>query len=184
MARLPYPNPDTLPADVREALQALPVQLNVFRMLAHAPTAFRPWLRLGMAILNELQLEARLRELAILIVARQTGCAYEWAQHVALARAVGVADEYIHSVETGNAPAPSWTAHEQIVVQVARQLCHQARLDDDLWQRLTAHFSPREVVELCLVVGFYSMLARVLETTGVDLDAPFATALVRPAPSA
>jgi hypothetical protein len=33
-----------------------------------------------------------------------------------------------------------------------------------------AHLSAREIVELILAVGYYMMLARLMETTGLDLD--------------
>ncbi|GIW43626.1 MAG: hypothetical protein KatS3mg077_0908 [Candidatus Binatia bacterium] len=177
MARLPYPEVTALPQDVRDALEQLPVQLNVFRMLAHAATCFRPWLRLGTAILNELELDARLRELVILAVARETTCTYEWQQHAALARLVGVTDAQLAAVECGDDRAACFSDLEQLVLDTAKGLLKNARLGDEIWQRLVRAFSPRQIVELCLVVGFYAMLARVLETTEVDLDAPFADTL-------
>lgn len=181
MARLPYPALESLPEDVRTTLEQLPVQLNVFRMLAHATTCFRPWLRLGTAILNELELDPRLRELAILQVARETQCAYEWGQHVALARIVGVSDEQMHAIEEGRDPADTFSPTERLLLNTVKDLLATPRLNDARWNELVAVFSPRQIVELCLVVGFYAMLARVLETTGVDLDAPFAQIISQPA---
>ena len=32
------------------------------------------------------------------------------------------------------------------------------------------HFDPREIVEILLTVGFYSMMARLTESTRVELD--------------
>src|SRR5205807_1844496 len=69
MARLPYIDAEHAPDRVREALDAIP-PLNIFRMVATAETAFRPWLALGGALLGSLELDPRLRELAILRVAR------------------------------------------------------------------------------------------------------------------
>lgn len=180
MARLPYPELQALPEEVQTTLGQLPVQLNVFRMMAHASTCFRPWLRLGTAILNELDLDPRLRELVILVVARETQCAYEWGQHVALARLVGVSEEQVRAIEEGKDQAAVFTPTEQLVLTTAKALLASPRLDDEQWNQLVGAFNPRQIVELCLVVGFYSMLARVLETTAVDLDAPFAQALSRP----
>ncbi len=72
MARLPYVDPERAPERVREALAAVP-PLNVFRMVANAETAFRPWLAFGGALLSALELDARLRELVILHVGRLSG---------------------------------------------------------------------------------------------------------------
>jgi hypothetical protein len=87
MARLPYVDPATAPPRVRQALELVP-PLNVFRTMAHADTAFRPWLRWGGTLLGDLELDPVLRELAILHVARLTPHAeYEWVQHVPIALA-------------------------------------------------------------------------------------------------
>ena len=39
-------------------------------------------------------------------------------------------------------------------------------------------YAPREIVELILTVGYYMMIARLLETTAVDLDPPAGTRVV------
>ena len=51
MARLPYADPQAASPAVREALTALP-PLNIFRMLAHADSAFVPYLRFGGVLLG------------------------------------------------------------------------------------------------------------------------------------
>jgi len=92
VARLPYVDPRSVSPDVSEALGRVP-PLDIFRMMANAETAFRPWLRWGAALLSELALDPLVRELAILRVARLNAHAeYEWVQHVAIARAVGAAE--------------------------------------------------------------------------------------------
>src|SRR5436305_662461 len=64
MARLPYVDPAAASDPVRTALEAVP-PLNVFRMVAHAETAFRPWLRFGGALLGEAQLDAPRGEVVV-----------------------------------------------------------------------------------------------------------------------
>src|SRR4051794_33476027 len=94
MARIDPIDPAQPPADVREALDTLP-PLNIFRTLAHAETAFRPFLRFGGAVLGQLALDPLVRELAILTVAKEAEAEYEWIQHVAIAKQVGASDEQI-----------------------------------------------------------------------------------------
>ena len=97
----PTPTPIRLPEPVRDALAGLP-PLNIFRMLSHAETALRPFLRFGGAILGRLELDPRLRELAILQVAASTEARYEWVQHVEIGREVGLTDAQIAAVELGD----------------------------------------------------------------------------------
>src|SRR3954462_15765693 len=104
MARLPYVEPSDAPEHVREALDRLP-PLNIFKLLANAETCFRPFLRLGQAILTQQELDPVLRELAILRVARLTPAEYEWVQHVEIAKAVGASEEQVAALEANNIEA-------------------------------------------------------------------------------
>src|SRR3954454_25357116 len=88
MPRIQPIDPAAAPEKVREALDNLP-PLNIFRTLAHAETAFRPFLRFGGAVLGRLELDPAVRELVILQVAKTADAEYEWIQHVAIAKAVG-----------------------------------------------------------------------------------------------
>lgn len=179
MARLPYVDPENAPAPVREALDALPAQLNIFRVLAHAETCFRPFLRLGQAILTQQELDARLRELAILEVARLTPAEYEWIQHVAIARAVGVRDEQIEALERGDAEADCFSDDERLVLRFTAETLRDAKPSDATFEAAAERFTPREIVELTLAIGYYMAIARVMEVAQVDLDEPLADALVR-----
>jgi alkylhydroperoxidase family enzyme len=171
MARLPYPDTAKSPERVREALGALP-PLNIFRMLAHAETAFRPFLRFGGAILGELKLDPRLRELAILQVAAQSEARYEWVQHVAIARRVGVDNEQIDAVERGQLrTAPSLGAQERAVLLFSEEVVAHPRVSDETFAAVRDFLSPREVVELLLTIGDYLMLARVMTTLELEVDA-------------
>jgi 4-carboxymuconolactone decarboxylase len=170
MARLPYPDPDQAPDRVREALAAVP-PLNIFRMLAHAETAFRPFLRFGGAILGELQLDPRLRELAILQVAAQSGADYEWVQHAAIALAVGVTEEQIEAVRGGAIEqARSLSEIERAVLRFTAEVIANPRVSDETFAAVRRGLSSREIVELLLTVGEYLMLARVMTTLELELD--------------
>lgn len=178
MARLSYPSLEELADPVRTALEQFPIPLNVFRMMAHAQSCFIPWLRLGTAILADLQLASSLRELIILLVAHRLQCPYEWVQHVPLAQAAGVKEEQIQAITEDRLRSSAFSEPERALLEAASEWLISPRCQDDTWSELCRHFSPREIVEAMVVVGFYSSLARILETTQVELDRPFATQIV------
>jgi alkylhydroperoxidase family enzyme len=178
MARLPYVDPSTAPPQVRETLERLPVTLNVFRMMAQAETCFRPMLQLGTAILGRLALSPRLRELVILLVGRRSPAPYEWTQHVPIARALGATDAQIAAIEDGTLDAACFDDRERATLRAAAELLERPRLSDAAFAELAQHLPPREIVELLLTVGYYMMVARLLESTAVDLDPPAGTAVV------
>ena len=174
MARLPYADPDRVSEPVREALAAVP-PLNVFRMTANAETAFRPWLRFGGALLSSLELDARVRELVILHVARLSGAEYERVQHVPIALAAGATERELAAVESGDLESDALGDAERAVLRFTTEVVQDVRASDDaLAAVVEAGFSPREIVELVLVIGQYMMVARVAETAGIELDEPAA----------
>jgi alkylhydroperoxidase family enzyme len=178
MARLPYVDPDNAPPSVRETLERLPVQLNIFRMMAHAETNLRPLLRLGTSILSEQKLSGTLRELAILQVAQLSPARYEWVQHVSIAKALGVTAEQIEALERGRVDADCFSDDEALVLRFTTELVRYVRTSDETFNSMVERFTPREIVELILAVGFYMTMARLMETTGIDLEPAKGVAII------
>jgi len=167
--RIPYRDLATAPADVRELVGKLP-PLNIFRMLAHVDTFVRGFGGLGGAILGAAQLDARLRELVILRVGARSPAAYECQQHVPIARAVGATDEEIAAAMADEASASTFGAREQAILRLTDELLVVPRASDATLAAMREQFSDREVCEAVLTIGYYMMVARFLETTGVDLE--------------
>jgi alkylhydroperoxidase family enzyme len=165
MARIPYP-------DSSQEFTTLSVQLNLFRMLAHAGTTGKRALSLGSALLSQLDLPPKLRELAILQVAHEAGADYEWVQHVPLARSVGVTQAHIEAIEQGSRDQSLFTGQEQQVLHFTKDVYWDRTISDEDFAAMTQAFTSREIVELLLTIGFYTMLARVMKVLEIDLDAP------------
>jgi 4-carboxymuconolactone decarboxylase len=172
VARLPYVEQSQAPDEVRSALERAP-ELNIFRMMANAETAFVPWLRWGMALLTDTAVSPALRELAILRVARLTpGAEYEWVQHEAIARAVGVRDEQIDAVDRGETTAACFDQTERLLLAFTTEVVEDACADEQTLEQMKMVFSAREIVELLMTIGQYMMVARVMTTTDLELDEP------------
>ncbi|MBZ6232802.1 carboxymuconolactone decarboxylase family protein [Streptomyces olivaceus] len=134
--------------------------------MAHAETAFRPWLRFSGALLNHLALDPVLRELAILRVGELTA-RYEWDQHVPVALAVGVTQQQIDALDGGDLDALK-PLPRAVVDFVTGVVCDE--VDDATYLSLSGFLSDREVVELTLVAGHYLMVARMMTTLRIDPD--------------
>ena len=178
MARLPYVDPSSAPPKVREALEQLP-PLNIFRMLAHAEEAVRPFLRLGGAILGQGELDPRRRELAILRTAAITGARYEWIQHEAIARGVGATDEQIDAVRRGVLHSDAFDDDDRLVLNCAEELLRDDGIRETTFAAAKERLSDREIVELILAVGYYRMLAALMNSVAIDLDEPLGDDVVR-----
>jgi alkylhydroperoxidase family enzyme len=168
MARIGYPDPARLDERTRTLLGKLR-QANVFHMLAHAEPALRPLVQLGSALLYEGELDARLRELVILRVGRLCGSAYEVYQHEQFAAAVGVPADKVAAVALGP-EVPAFTPLERDLLRFTDEAVRDGRASDATFARVHAALGDRRTVELTLAIGYYLMMARVLEGLEVDLD--------------
>jgi 4-carboxymuconolactone decarboxylase len=177
MARLPYTDPQAASPDVREALAALP-QLNIFAMLAHADTALIPYLTLGGVLLTQLELDPKLRELAILLVAAHTGAEYEWIQHAGISRTIGIDEEQIAAVQRGDLRATCLSPDARILLLFTQEVLQQPRADEDTFTALCERFTSRQIVELLLVIGNYHTLARIMTTLDIDLDPAIGSTII------
>jgi 4-carboxymuconolactone decarboxylase len=170
--RLPYVDREASSPSVQDVLARVP-PLNIFRMAAHADTAFVPWIRWAGALLSELELDALLRELAILRVARLTPHAeYEWVQHVPIAEAVGATKQQVAALERDDEQADCFSEQQRVVLRFTTEVVRDARATDPTMEAVRQHLSPREIVELLMVIGNYMMIARVMATTDMELDRP------------
>lgn len=177
-ARLPYPDPATLPPDVRRLLEALP-PLNIFRMTANAPSVFAAAINLSRAVIGELELPGRLRELAILKVAGDLDATYVWTQHVSAARAERTPRAKLLAVRDGRLDAPCLSQDEQAVLAFTAEIMRGGHVSDTTFARLRTHLSPRQIVELIIATGTYTIVGRLTTALTLEPDTPQGDAVVR-----
>ena len=171
MARIPYPKVEDLPEKVRTAAEKLP-PLNIMKMFLNAPTNAIPLLSFGQSILTKQELAAHLRELAILRVAHLTGANYEWTQHVPIAKETGVTDAQVDAISQGadGAGADAFNDVEKRVLRFTDEVTQDVKASAETFSALEKDLGPRQMVELALAIGFYGMVARVMESFEVELE--------------
>jgi 4-carboxymuconolactone decarboxylase len=171
MARLPVLDPGDAEPKVREALERLP-PLAIFATVANAQGSFVNWLRFGGDCLDGRLFDPVLRELAILRVARLTpGAEYEWAQHVAILLAVGGTDQQVAALQADDVEAEALGEDGRLVVRFTTQVVRDATPDQPTFEAMSERFEVSEIVQLLLVIGQYMMVARVMATAQLELDA-------------
>lgn len=168
MARLPYPDPATLPDANRNLLKTLP-PLNIFRMLAGSGPSFVPFMSLINAYLNEGILDAQLRELVILRVGHLCGSAYELHQHNRVSRALGLSENRIKAAN-GKLPSPEFTGAENAALALADDLVANVKADKTLFEAARTHLGDGGTQELVIIVGVYLLVCRYLETLEIEIE--------------
>jgi alkylhydroperoxidase family enzyme len=171
VSRLPKLNPTEASPQVRSALERLP-PLEIFPTVANAQGTFVNWLRFGRDCLDGDLFDPVLRELAILRVARLTpGAEYEWVQHVPILLAVGGSDAQVTALESDQVDADALGEDGRLVVRFTTQVVLDAAPDEATFNSMSARFSTAEIVQLMLVIGQYMMLARIMATSRLEVDA-------------
>ena len=168
MARIPYPDPKELPADLNELLRQ--GNLNIFSMWAHSTSTASLIMKLGAAQFANLELPRALRELVTLLVATHNSAEYEWGQHVALSNAAGVTDEQRAVLQRGDVDAPCFSPREQAALRLARAVLTGPQVPDSIFEAARNYLSYRQLVELVGIVGYYWMLGRIATVFQVELD--------------
>jgi AhpD family alkylhydroperoxidase len=142
---------------------------NVFTTLARHRGLFRRWLLFAGGLMPGGKLPRAETELVILRVAHNTGCDYEWGHHERLGRAAGLDPAEIERVRSGPA-ADGWSDRQQLLLRAADELHAERTISGDLWAELRPVYSDRDLIELCMLVGHYEMLAMTLNALGVQPD--------------
>jgi AhpD family alkylhydroperoxidase len=139
---------------------------NLFTTLGRHRGLFRAWLRFAARLMPRGTLPRRDTEIVILRVARNTACEYERRHHVRLGRRAGLTDAEI--ARAGEDGTDGWSAREAALLRAADELHDDGVLSDALFAELRAHLSETALIELCMLVGHYEMLAMTIKSLGIE----------------
>ena len=142
-------------------------ELNLFATLAHHPRLLKRWSAFGGILLYGGALPARDRELLILRTGYLCGSAYEWGQHVGIGLDVGLAPEEIDRIATGP-DDPAWSTGDAALLRAADELHVDHRIGDATWAALAGRYDAPQLIEVCMVVGQYHLVAFTLSSLGVE----------------
>ena len=150
-----------------------------FGVLLHHPALGERVGEVGEFIRFHGVLPGSIRELAILVVARELGAGVEWAGHAPLARKEGASEAAIDAI-ANRAPSSGLEGNEALVIDAVRALFTEKTLSDPLYERVNAAFGVQGVIELTVLAGYYGLLGFVLNTMQVPppsgANVPFALA--------
>lgn len=169
--RLPVPTAGDLRADVAELLPltAAPGREppRTMAMLARQPDLLSPFLGWAAALALHGVLSKRHHELLALRAAANCRNAFEWVEHAEFARAAGLTDEEIDAVADAGPDDPRWSAVERALLRAADELHGQSDVSDGTWAVLAGALEPPALVEMVFVVGQYTMLSLLANSTGI-----------------
>jgi 4-carboxymuconolactone decarboxylase len=143
--------------------------LNVFATLSHRPELMRRVNALGGYFPRSSELDDRTRELAILRVAGTLGCPYELHHHRPLGIRAGLTEAELQAAVDASS-AHTWPAADRTILALTDALIARTPIDDAAWAALDGVLDDGQRLELLVLVGFYGLIAGVVNIVGVELD--------------
>ena len=144
--------------------------LLLFRTVARNSRVLQRMIAGG--LLDRGSISLRSRELMILRTCARCGAEYEWGVHIA---AFGAKAQWtsaqVHATVHGNADDTCWEAEDRLVIRMADQLHDTSRVNEGLWNELSVHFGPDQLVELTMLAGLYHAVSFMVNATRVANEA-------------
>ena len=146
-----------------------------FSFILNSPETARRISHLGTFLRFESSLPQNVTELAVLTTAREFDCRHEWTAHSHLAKEAGISDATIEVI--GNRlPLTELSQAETLPVRFARELLQDHTASEEDFDAVLQPFSNHGVIELTATIGYYSMLACLLNA--LEITPPESAALL------
>ncbi|GFG26213.1 hypothetical protein IFM61606_06185 [Aspergillus udagawae] len=172
-------NPDPVHEGNAALLRAFPIDRNVFRLFARSPGLFPPILD----TLNSL-LDGKTRTIQILdyqlVVLRMTGTVgaeYLFGINEPVSRVHGMGDERIEALRKGLKSEELfamgiWSERQQCLITLVDESVATWTNTEETIAWAKTLMTDDEIVEVFIVLGFYSMIARITRGLRVQTDKP------------
>jgi len=175
VARIPQATRDSVPEAQQAVFDALvqqrgnvpsdgplAIMINVPEMLQRGEH-LRAYLR-GEAS----RLSLKIRELAMILTARELDCQFIWNAHAGLARKAGVRDDIVDRLRAKQ-ELTDLAPDEAAVVSYGQEFFRTHRVSQATFDAALAQFGVQGLVELTNLMGYYALLAFNINAFGVGL---------------
>ena len=132
-----------------------------FNVLLRSPEMGNLAQELGEYLRFRSAVPARLNEMAILLTARAWSSQFEWHVHKTAALAAGLDPSLIDEIQAGRRPA-RMQPDEAVVYAFSTELREGRRVTDATFREAVQLLGERGVVDLIAVMGYYDLVAMVL----------------------
>ncbi len=113
-------------------------------------------------------LSGPIRELAILVTAREMDNQFEWTAHEPQGLKDGLPQAMIDIVKYRRG-VEGLPETEAVIIQLGRQIFGKKKVDSDIFARALKIFGPRQLVEIVTLMGYYSSTAALLTAFDMQL---------------
>jgi len=133
---------------------------KTFRTMFKHPGLYQGQMSLGLELNQHGKLPPREREMVILRTAWLVRSPFEWGEHVAYGKRLGLTTEEIEQISQGSSAA-GWSEHDRAVLRGVEELICDYAVSDETWATLAKTWSEPQLMELPGLVGSYTLTAMI-----------------------
>jgi len=124
--------------------------------------------KLGEYLRFQSPIEPKLREMVILMTAREWTQQYEWNAHAPLALKAGLKQDIVNAIAEGRRPT-GMDPTEETVHNFITELHHNQSVSDPTYAKAVEKFGENGVIDLIGLTGYYSMLGMIMDVARTPL---------------
>jgi 4-carboxymuconolactone decarboxylase len=134
----------------------------------YSPKLARLERELNQYLRYEAGFSARVREMAILVTAREMNSQFEWTAHEPVALQEGIDRNVVDVIKYRKSTA-ALTENDAVIIQLGRQMFGEHQVAADTFARALKLFGPQTLVSLVSLMGDYSATAALLAAFDMQL---------------
>jgi alkylhydroperoxidase family enzyme len=171
MTRIPLARLEDLTPEQRDRYENAPGGKNNLSLLFAHAKEIQPGIGIAIkGMMTGIEVPPLERQVCVLAVLHLDRGAYEWAQHMAVSKAMGIDPRKIEAIADDRFGDPVFNDREKALLAFTRQVVKTVRVDDFVFNAVAAFYSPRQIVELIHVIGLYMMFVRISEVAELEID--------------
>jgi 4-carboxymuconolactone decarboxylase len=174
MARTPAVTRESIAEDQRPAFDEFVQQRGEVpasgpgSVLLNSPEVAKRGLELARYLREDTSLSPRIRELGMLVAARERDCQFIWNAHASLGRQAGLRDQVVDNLRDRQ-EIPDLAPDEAAVVNYGREFFRTHRVSQATFDAALAQFGVLGLTELTNLLGCYALLAFNVNAFGVEI---------------
>lgn len=144
--------------------------LNILGTIAHHPEllkAFMPW---ATALGATTVLSPKELEILALRTIWHADSDYELGHHTDFGREAGLSEKQMRNLRRSEPKKSQWTRKERLLIKAADELMTGPKIKRKTVEKLLAHYSKKELIEIIWIVNQYNSLSKFANSLNVQLE--------------
>lgn len=155
---------------IKEYIKQKETIFNLRATLMRHKDLFLRWGLFATQVFVRSNIPPREKGMIILRIAWLSQSDYEWQHHAAGSKQAGLlSDEVISRIKEGS-EAKGWDSFDSTLIRAVDELYSKNFISDATWKILSEKYETLQLIEMLFIVGYYSLLAMVMNTLGAQIE--------------